>query len=184
MQCKNCPYGEEDFKRRMYWYEKTVQEQGIPNDIYKYLTPEDAPDEFEQFLWCDKVGGKVYWAGRCSDAYDNNSDISKHINYSKQKRRSKIERDQKYKNHFKFLAENVQYYSAPVLYTEEIYVEGEGLVKNPKPYYKRCYRGNHKGNRYSLYKKYANRCVRRYKGEIHNKGNQYRKIFDYWWTVD
>lgn len=181
LECRNCPYGEEDFKRRMYWYEKIVQERGIPNDIYHYLKPEDAPDEFEQFLWCNKVGGKVYWAGRCTDAYP---DIPKRINHQKQKRRNKRECDQKHKNHLKFLAENVQYYPPPVIYTDEIYVKGEGWVDNPKPYYKRCYRDNHKGGRYKYYKKYSNRCVRRYKGEIHSKGKQYRKLFDYWWIVD
>ena len=181
MECRNCPYGEEDFKRRMSNYEKIILERGIPNDIYHYLKPEDAPDEFEQFLWCDKVGGKTYWAYKCSDAYP---EIRPTINYSKQKRRNKRERDQKHKNHLKFLAENIQYYPSPVIYNNEIWIRGQGYVENPKPYYKRCYRGNHKGNRYSLYKKYANRCIRRYKGEIHNKGNQYRKIFDYWWNVD
>lgn len=181
MECRNCPYGEEDFWRRMLNYEKIVSECGIPNDIYHYLKPEDAPDEFEQFLWCDKVGGKVFWAYMCSDAYQ---DDSKRINHSKQKRRSKRERDQKHKNHLKFLAENIQYAPSPVIYADEIWIEGQGWVENLKPYYKRCYRGNHNGNRYSLYKKYANRRVRRYKGEIHNIGNQYRKIFDYWWTVD
>lgn len=55
LECRNCPYGEEDFNRRMYWYEKTVQERGIPNDIYHYLKPEDAPDEFEQFCGVTKL---------------------------------------------------------------------------------------------------------------------------------
>lgn len=32
------------------------------------------------------------------------------------------------------------------------------------------------------YKRYSNRVVRRTK-EIY-KGNQYRKVFDYWWTID
>lgn len=32
-------------------------------------------------------------------------------------------------------------------------------------------------------KKYANKVVRRYKGEIY-KGDGYKKCFDYWWTVD
>ena len=50
-------------------------------------------------------------------------------------------------------------------------------------YYKRVYRGNHKGNCYRFYKKYANRVVRRYKGELHS-GGSYKKCFDYWWTVD
>lgn len=131
--------------------------------------------------YCDKVGGKNLLFGYCEDVY---TDIAKHINRSKQKRRNKRERDWKYKNHIKFLTENIQGYPFPAIYTDEVWIRGQGYVENPKPYYKRCYRGNHKGNRYSSYKKYANRCVRRYKGEIYNKGNQYRKIFDYWWTVD
>lgn len=131
--------------------------------------------------YCDKVGGKTLIFGYCTYVYEK---ISKQINYSKQKRRNKRERDQKHKNHLKFLAENIQYYLSPVIYTDEIWISRQGYIENPKPYYKRYYRGNHKGNRYSFYKKYANRCVRKYKGEIHNKGNQYRKIFDYWWTVD
>lgn len=102
--------------------------------------------------------------------------------YSKNKRRSKRQQNLKHRNHLKFLAENVQSYPPPVIYTDEIYTR-QGWVKNPKPYYKRLYRGKHKHNRYKYYKKNANRCVRQYKGEIY-KGNMYRKIFDYWWSVD
>ena len=36
--------------------------------------------------------------------------------------------------------------------------------------------------RFSFFKTYSNRKVRRYKGEIKN-GNYYRRIFDYWWTI-
>lgn len=175
MECKYCPYGKEDFKRRMYWYEKIVRERGIPNDIYHYLKPEDAPHEFEQFLNCEKVGGKVFWARRCEDAYIQSSTSR---NYSKQKRRNKRERDQKYKKHLKDLSKNVHHYPLPTIYIDKKYVKGEGWVENPKPYYKRCYRDNHKGGRYKYFKKSSNRCVRRYNREILFKGNQYRKIFD------
>lgn len=42
----------------------------------------------------------------------------------------------------------------------------------------------HKNDRYSFYKKYANRYFRRcYKGIALSRRN-YRKTFDYWWTVD
>ena len=180
MECRNCPYGKEDFDRRIAWYNKIVEERGIPNDIYGYETYEDAAKDAEQFLWCDKVGGKVYCFGRCTDAY---SDIPKHENCSKKKRRNKRERYLKHKNRLKFLAENCNYYPSPVIYTDEIWVKGYGYIENPKPYYKRLYRDNHKGGRYKYYKKYANRCVRRCKGEIHS-GGAYKKIFDYWWTVD
>ena len=180
--CKDCPYGKDDFKRRMNWYNKIVAERGILNDVYYYLKPEDAAEEFEQFLNCDKVGGKVFWAGRCEDAYTEPV-ISQ--NRSKQKKRNKRERDQKYKNHLKFLAENIQYYPSPAIYVDEIWVKGQGYIKNPKPYYKRLYHDNHSRGKglYKYYKKYSNRCVRRYKKEIHS-GGAYKKIFDYWWTVD
>lgn len=41
---------------------------------------------------------------------------------------------------------------------------------------KRCYRGS----RSSFFKKVSNKSVRRYKGELHNKGGSYKKIFDLW----
>ena len=180
LECKNCPYGARDFKRRMYWYEKTVQERGIPNDIYHYLKPEEAPDEIEQFLWCDKVGGKVFWAGRCEDAYMLPV-ISK--NHSRQKRRNKRERDQKHKNHLKFLAENILGYPSPVMYTDEIWIKGKGYIKNPKPYYKRCYRGSGKHSNSNYHKKMSNRKIRRYKDELPKKSNLCHRLYDFWWEL-
>ena len=88
--------------------------------------------------WCDKVGGYNYRFGYCSDIYDKET---KRKNRSKQKRRNKIERDQKHKDHLKFLAENIQYYPSPVIYNNEIWIKGQGYVENSKPYYKRLYRG-------------------------------------------
>lgn len=172
MECRNCPYIKEEVERMVSEY---YQYPGA------YLPENKIADWLAEQRWCDKVGGKISHFGRCEDAYTQPL-ISQ--NRSKQKRRNKRERDQKHKNHLKFLAENVQYYPPSVIYIDEIYVEGEGWVDNLKPYYKRCYRDKHKGGRYKFYKKYSNRCVRRYKGEIHIKGNYYRKVFDYWWTVD
>lgn len=160
----------------MYWYQKIVNERGIPNDVYHYLEPKDAPDEFEQFLWCDKVGGKVYWAGRCNDAH---SDIPKQINRSKQKRKSKRERDQKYKNHLKFLTEYPSGYPSPAVCMDEIFIRGRGYVKNLKPYYKRYYRGQ----RSKYLKRVSNKTVRRYKGDIPKKGNWCHKLYDFWWEM-
>lgn len=90
MNCRKCPYGKEDFERRMYWYQKTVNEQGIPNDIYGNETYEDVAEDAEMFLWCDKVGGKVCCFGHCTDFYEDTDEI--HINRSKKKRRNKRER--------------------------------------------------------------------------------------------
>lgn len=180
LECRNCPYGEEDFKRRMYWYEKTVRERGIPNDIYHHLKPEDAPYEFEQFLWCDKVGGKVFWAGRCEDAYTQPVITQKH---SKQKIRNKRECDQKHKNHLIFLAEIIPGYPSPVVYTDKIWIKGQGWVDNPRPYYKRCYRGRGKHSYSNYHKKMSNRKIRRYKGELPKKGNLSHRLYDFWWEL-
>ena len=174
MDCKNCPYGIEDFERRMYWYEKTIAEQGIPNDIYHYLKPQDAPEEFEQFLWCDKVGGKVYCFGHCTDFFEDSEDINKEIS-SKQKRRNKRERDLKYKNHLKKLHKDNLRYPDPVSYIEEKRTKDNELIKLSKPYYKRNYRG--KSSKY--FKKKSNRKIRRFKGELHN-GNQCHRLYDFW----
>lgn len=173
MQCRDCPYGKEDFERRMYWYNKIIQERGIPNDIYHYLQPEDAADEFEQFLWCDKVGGKVYSFGYCEDAYSN---IIKHKKRSKSKKRNKRERDLKYKEHLKRLAKTSKGYPSSVYYTDKIYIRGDGHIKNPKPYYKRLYRSK----RSKYLKKQSHRKIRRYNGELHN-GWQCHRIYDFWW---
>ena len=173
MECRNCPYGKEDFDRRMAWYNKIVEERGIPNDIYGYETYEDAVKDAEQFLWCDKVGGKVYCFGHCTDAY---SDITKYENHSKKKRRNKRERDLKYKNHLKYLAENTSGYPSPVMYTDEIWVKGYGYIKNPKPYYKRLYRGK----RSKYLKRQSSKKIRRYKGELHN-GWYCHRLYDFWW---
>lgn len=164
----------------MYCYKKTIAERGIPNDVYYNLKPEDAVEEFEQFLWCNKVGGKVHWAGRCTDAY---SDIPKWINHQKQKRRNKRERDQKHKNHLKFLAENVQYYPASVIYTDVIWIKGQGYVENPKPYYKRLYRGRGRHSNSNYHKKMSNRKIRRYRGELSKKGNLSHRLYDFWWEL-
>lgn len=130
--------------------------------------------------WCDKVGGYNYRYGYCSYAY--NADI-KHKNHSKQKRRNKRERDQKHKNHLKFLEENISGYPSPVIYTDEIWVKGQGYVENPKPYYKRSYRGRGRSSNSNYHKKMSNRKIRRYTGELPKKGNLSHRLYDFWWEL-
>lgn len=103
--------------------------------------------------------------------------------YKKLKRRKRLKNDIKYKSHIKTLADNCQWYPSPAILIDEIWIKEIGYADNPKPYYKRLFRGRHKHNRYWFYKRYANRIVRRYKGELHS-GGSYKKCFDYWWTVD
>lgn len=130
--------------------------------------------------WCDKVGGYNYRFGYCSDIYDKET---KRKNRSKQNRRNKIERDQKHKDHLKFLAENIQYYPSPVIYNNEIWIKGQGYVENSKPYYKRLYRGRGRRSNSNYHKKMSNRKIRRYIGELPKKGNLSHKLYDFWWEL-
>lgn len=130
--------------------------------------------------YCEKVGGKTSVYGFCTDAYS--LDVIKQINRSKQKRRNKKERDQRYKNHLKYLAENISVYPSPAIYTDEVWVNGRGYVQNLKPYYKRLYRGRGKGMSY-YHKKMSNKKIRRYKGELPKKGNMSHRLYDFWWEL-
>ena len=86
-----------------------------------------------------------------------------------------------HKKRMKKLSQHSSFFSG-ACYLDEVWITGIGYVKNPKPYYKRFYRGNHRGSRFSYYKKYANRQVRKYQDPILT-GGAYKKCFDYWWTV-
>lgn len=178
LECRKCPYGEEDFKRIAYLCEEMARERINPNDIYPYLKQDASEEEFEQLLWCDKIGGKVFWDYTCEDAYEQ-STISQ--NHSKQKRKNKRERDQKHKNRLKYLAKNVSKYQSPVIYTDEIWINGQGYIENQKPYYKRLYRGKGRNSDYNYQKKMSNRKIRRYKGELPKKGNLCHKLYCSWW---
>ncbi len=97
----------------------------------------------------------------------------------KKSRLTKIKRDRKHKRHLKFLADNI--HSGATHVTEEWSMTKSRTIT--KPYYKRIYRGNRSNNRYKLYKRVSNKKVRNYKGDISN-GGAYKKVFDYWWSVD
>ena len=92
MRCRDCPYGIEDFTLRTEMYKS----------VYGEYPDEDRTNESEQFVWCDKVGGKVYSFGHCSDWYEQ--DEEHHKNYSNKKRMNKRERYLKHQNHLKYLA--------------------------------------------------------------------------------
>ena len=177
MECRNCPYGKEDFDKRMAWYIKIVEERGIPNDIYGYETYEDAIKDAEQSLWCDKVGGKICHFGYCTDT--TYFDIPKRKNHSKKKKRSKKERNLKYKNHLKYLAENISGYPSPAYCVDEIWVKGYGYIENPKPYYKRLYRSK----RSKYLKRQSNKRIRKYKGALSN-GWICHRLYDFWWEYN
>ena len=57
LSCVTCPYIKNELTRRLYRYQKTVSEHGIPNDIYGDLEIYEAVEELAQSCWCNKIGG-------------------------------------------------------------------------------------------------------------------------------
>ena len=153
MRCRDCSYGIESFEK----YESYIDEE-----------------DFENCVWCDKVGGKVYSHGHCSDWYEKDEENYK--SYSKKKKMNKRERYLKHQNYLKYLYEAVGgNYLSPVIYTDEIRVKNR-YVKNPKPYYKRLYRRKSS----SYLKKQSNKVIRKYEGNLH-KGYRCHRLYDFWW---
>lgn len=141
-------------------------------------------DEYIEGCWCDKIDERIYLDNQC-EALNPTSHKQKAHPKNGRKKNSKREREQKYKVHLKFLAENIQRYPQPVIYTDKIYIRGQGWVKTPNAHYMRLYHGGGKGKRSaSNYSKRAsNKRIRRYKGEIPPKGNWCHKLYDnlYYW---
>lgn len=74
MRCQDCPYGFDDFQR--------------------LIKIQSNPDDIERFIWCDKVGGKIYQLGYCGE---HNAMIPKDVkhNRSNKAKSNKYNRDKK-----------------------------------------------------------------------------------------
>lgn len=155
MKCIDCPYGYESYEK------------------YKLYTDEE---DIENYIWCDKVGGKTHSLGYCSDRYEHNKEKRK--SKTKKKRMNKRERYLKHQEHLRYLHRvSGQYYPSPIRYVDEIWIKGVGYVDNPKPYYRRLYRGE----RSKYLKQQSNKKIRRYKGELHKGYQHIHKLYDFWW---
>lgn len=165
MRCRDCPYGLVDFSLRTAMCEP----------VYDEHPDEDRTNRSEKFVWCNKVGGKVYSLGHCSDWYELVEEKDK--NYSKKKRMNKRERYLKHQNHLKYLERVSCGYPQAVTYEDKIWIKGLGYAENSKPYYKRWYRSK----RSSYFKQQSNKAIRRYKGELHKGYQHIHKIYDFWW---
>lgn len=124
-------------------------------------------------IWCEKTNESPYLTGGCEDCcleYESNRKTSQ-----RKARINRYERHLKYQSHLKRVHEISRGYPQPVMYKDFVRV-GRTYVENPKPYYKRLYRGQ----RSSYIKRRVSKRVRSYKGELHN-GNMYRRVYDFWW---
>lgn len=190
MRCRDCSYGIEDFTLRIEMYK----------EVYGKYPDEDRANKSEEFVWCDKVGGKVKWFGRCSEYsrenfYDETYLSSRKIrltatDYKKKKSRNRKNSENKYKTHLKFLSDNLKRYPSPVYPvdrngkpSEKWNFQNGSYTLGEIARYKRCWlsKKGH-GNLAGYYKKMANRAVRRDKTIIH-RGCSYKKVYDYWWKI-
>jgi hypothetical protein len=153
LKCLNCPYAQEDLRVKFDLFEKT----GEP-----YNTR-----DMEEYVWCDKVGGRVSYFGGCTDFYNNEAKKDRH--YNRRKRKGKRERNLKHKAHLVKISRACP--NRVFLKTWTFDYQEEKWVEDQTPYYTRIYR---KHTRYD--KRYANHLVRKYVGYL-AKGNSYRKLY-------
>ena len=159
MSCLDCPYHIVDYNFRDNGWSQ------FDEWVKKYA---------DDTIWCDKVGGRIRLYGSCEDAYFDDEEIPTSI--MKKQRIHKYERYLKYQHHLRYLERVSCGYPPAVTYEDEIRIRRQCYVPNPKPYYKRRYRGH----RSKILKQQSNKRIRRYKGELKN-GWQCHKIYDFWW---
>lgn len=101
----------------------------------------------------------------------------------KEKRTKKYMEDQRHKKRLERMAKSeCQRYPAGVVMVEERYVGNGEYEPVDKPYAIKTNKSKH-AMRYSYFKNYSNRMIRR-NGKVLPKGGAYKKVFDYAWEVD
>ena len=152
MNCKDCPYIIEEYE-----YKKRILHD----------------DDIQYFCWCDKVGGKIWRFGMCE--YDKDNTIKK-TTTQKYVKRSKRERNKRYKNKMKNLTYNVRYYSCPI---NPVGVNGKYDVKHPS-YFKRY---SFSKRKYYLQRQ-SNKRIRKVPIEENiSNGCSYKKYFELEWEL-
>ena len=124
-------------------------------------------------VWCEKTNSVPYLTGGCEDCYLERKSDRK--TSQRKVRINRYEKRLKYQSDLKRVHEISRGYPQSVMYKAFVRV-GQTYEENPKPYYKRLYRGQ----RSSYIKRRVSKKVRGYNGELHN-GNMYRRVYDFWW---
>lgn len=160
MFCKDCPCVSEEFERRMEFTQE--------------------PENAEMYCWCEKLGTKL-WYGTCEDGkllcIENQT--PKKIISNKRKPTNKQERKDKEK--YKLQQISKLYQGAYPVDAKFIKIRKDKYVHADIPNYKTFYRP--KRIRYAYFKKYSNKIIRYYDGEISN-GSHYKRISDFWQKVN
>ena len=154
--CDECPLGRDEILNR-----------------YERLHSFGDGDWQPEYCGCDKVAGAYYAAGYCEDAFENSSPKKKSGSRTTGRAyRRAMDRHKKGR-----LLKILDYgYHPEAGYLDYDFVDGVfqqtgNHIKYPK-----------NSNRQVYWKNQANRAVRRYGGCL-PKGNAYRKLFEYIYTV-
>ena len=119
---------------------------------YEYRKANLRDEDIPYSCWCDKVGGKIWHFGICEDGLSD--DNGSHKIQQKYVKRSKRERNKRYKNKIKNLTYNVRYISCPFRCVDK---NGEYNIENPV-YFKRY----SVSTRRSYLQKQSNKKIREY----------------------
>lgn len=103
--------------------------------------------------------------------------------FDKEKRTKKYMANQRHKKRLERLAQNESRGYPQGAYMVDEKLDENGTYVPCEPYAVRIRKGG-RTSRYSYFKNYSNRVIRRSKLDDISNGSSYKKIFDYWWTVD
>lgn len=150
MECINCPYAEDDIEKLSIIYDE---------DDIEYLY---------NYIFCNKVGGKILRYGTCSIVLNNVNDTQyiKRKRNIKEKRIKRLNNTKKHKN---------RVYNLYNIYKESYTPVAIKVDDGNNTYYKRIYRGKNS----KRIKRMSHKAVRRYRKGL-SKGNNSNKVFSYW----
>ena len=202
MNCKDCPYIGNELQKIIADCQSHVK---CSSELYQYIEIQYIIETRYMDCFCKKIGSCLNACNEhCDNIYHAASQIKVRTKKSK-KFSKKAKNDSRIQNRY---ANNTRFHSKkkrgyqrrqylrtqkqlqqlwrivrypyPVIYVDTVKMNGE-FCSREVPYYRREWE-NHggKGRRYC--KKMSNRHVRYYKGGI-SKGGNYRKIYDYQWTL-
>lgn len=203
MNCKDCPYIMDELQEKMTDYQQIIE---YDNELYQYIAYQYIIDKWYLHCFCKKIDNCLIMCDEyCDNIYPSISQsrahskkLKKHSKkpnaywiaynkyannarfHSKKKRGYKRRQYLRNKKQLQQLWRIVRY-PYPVIYVDTIKINGE-YCNRKVPYYRREWE-SHGGLGRRFCKRMSNRCVRRYKGGI-SKGGNYRKIYDYQWTLD
>lgn len=126
-----------------------------------------------EYCYCEKVGQEFYVGGCCGDAFEpkqHKNKGGKRRSGLAYRRKMSVKKDKALR---KILGYGYKPYAGWVDWdwVDGVWQETGKYIKYPK-----------NSNKQAYYKRYTNKIVRR-QYELPVKGNQYRKHFDYWWTM-